>query len=150
MSDKPNLPATKHYVAAEKKERFLQELRDGGMNVTAACKKAGISSTAGIYSERRVDPAFARAWKEIEEALLDHLEELQYKSALERPEDRRWVLARRRPRAWSEKKQTLVNGEVRVGVSVRDMTDEELLAIIAGARTAVDADFTAGESDEAG
>lgn len=150
MSDKPNLPATKHYVAAEKKERFLQELRDGGMNVTAACKKAGISSTAGIYSERRVDPAFAREWKEIEEALLDHLEELQYKSALERPEDRRWVLARRRPRAWSEKRQTEVSGQVRVGVSVREMTDEELLAIIAGARTAVDADFTADDADEAG
>ena len=102
------------------------------------------------HSERRIDPKFAQAWQEIEESLLDTLEELQFKSALERPEDRRWVLARKRPETWSERKQTVVSGHLTVGVNVRDLTDAELEAIIARGRAPVDADYTVDGGSEEG
>ena len=136
----------RNYVAAEKKARFLEALRESGLNVTAACKKAGIASRAGVYTQRAVDLDFAQQWSAIEEELLDTLEELQYKEALVRGEDRRWVLARLRPK-FSERRHTHITGEVAVR-SVRDMSDEELEMILARGRVAVEpADYAMEDRD---
>ena len=136
----------RNYVAAEKKARFLEALRESGLNVTAACKKAGIASRAGVYTQRAVDLDFAQQWSAIEEELLDTLEELQYKEALVRGEDRRWVLARLRPK-FSERRHTHITGEVTVGLDVRSMSDAELEALIARGRVLVEPDYTVEDGD---
>lgn len=144
MSDQMPELYTKQYVSVPKKEAFLVALRETGLNVSAACRKAGIASTAGVYTQRKLDPVFAQQWQEIEEELLDHLEELQFKSALERPEDRRWVLARLRPK-FSEHRHTHITGEVAVR-SMRELSDSELEALIARGR--VEGEYTVEDGDQ--
>ena len=120
-----------NYLAADKRAAFLQALRQCALNITQASREAGLSTTSAIYQQRQIDPEFAAQWQAVEDELLDDLEARQWKDARERPEDRRWVLARRRPNRWAEKRAIAMKGEVRHYLSVQDMTEGELEALLA-------------------
>lgn len=59
---------------AKKGEKFLEQLRETGGNVSRACKAEGIGRTMA-YAWRAADADFARAWDEAVEAGLDDLEQ---------------------------------------------------------------------------
>jgi hypothetical protein len=124
---------SQHAVSQDRREQFLVALKgEQRMNVTAACHAAGLQSVSGVYRERAVNPEFRSAWEEIEQGLLDTLEQHQYADAMERPEDRRWVLQRRRPKRWSEKTTIEVEGSLDVS-NAQTLTDEQLEFIAAKA-----------------
>ncbi len=41
-----------------------------------------------------------------------------------------WVLARRRPERWAQKRQTAIDSVIEHRHEIRDMTDKELMAIV--------------------
>lgn len=112
MADKRDQVArTRNQLSRQKQNRFLAALAERHLNVSAACRLAKISYPS-VYKQRAMDPQFKREWEEIKDEILDDLEEDQYKDAKKNPEDRRWILARQRKDAWSDKSQVSVTGQV--------------------------------------
>jgi|TARA_R100001530_G_C4300507_1_gene150305 DnaJ-domain-containing protein 1 len=111
-------------VSPEKQEAFIVALRKRNLNVTAAAKLARVDK-ASLYKQRKISEEFAQAWADVENELLDDLEERQYEAALEKGEDRRYILSRRRGSRWSEKQAhaSKVTVEHR---HATEMTDQEL------------------------
>jgi len=131
LNDKPI--SHKRGVSVEKEEKFLAALRTTKMNVTQAAKLAGLKSASGLYRHRAQDLEFAERWAEIEDEILDALEEAQYRDAEVKPEDRRYVLSRRRAKRWSEKAALAVAVQSTAGLQkpIEELTDDELLQIAA-------------------
>ena len=138
MSSK-QLTQRRNFLTPDNQTAFLLALADRKLNVTAACRAAGLASTSGVYEQRKIDPEFARRWQEIEEELLDSFEEKQMEAAERGNEDRRWVLSRRRAGRWSERNAHLsVKAEVEHRVSVKELSREDLMRIINGPKTPVE------------
>ena len=110
-------------------EKFLQALEEKRMNVSAACRKAGIA-TSTAYHQRRMDEGFASEWQAIEDNLLDHLEEREWKEAETDGKSRRWIMTRRRSDRWGDHKTTKVEGTVEHVHSVKELDDDQLKAIV--------------------
>lgn len=141
--------AKDHYLSQETRDKVIKHYAKT-LNLAKAAKLCGITRGA-ISSERKINPEFDQMMQEILDAELDTLEEEQHQAAHERSDDRRFVLTRRRPDVWSEKKQTQVSGHISVGHHVRDLTDSELEAIIVRGKlppAPVQANFTVENTDE--
>jgi len=113
-----------------KADRFLVALEECAMNVSAACLQAKVSRSK-VYAQREVDPDFRSDWQEVEDKLLDELEEKQWKDARVNPEDRRWVLARRRKQRWSASTEHTVSGEVSHTHTIEALPTAQLEQILA-------------------
>ena len=118
-----------NWVAPKKRALFLRELAKSNLNVTKAAHAAGLRSTGGLYLDRKANSAFAERWQQIEDELLDELEAHHYRDALERPEDRRWVLSRRR-RGRCDRQQVAVEGGIEHVHSVREIPMAQLEELI--------------------
>jgi hypothetical protein len=132
VNDKPI--SHKRGISVEKEKKFLAALRTTKMNVTQAAKLAGLKGASGLYRHRAQDLEFAERWAEIEDEILDALEEAQYRDAEVKPEDRRYVLSRRRARRWSEKAALAVAVQSVTSLPMKpieELTDDELLQIAA-------------------
>ena len=134
-----------------RQKQFLEALKETKMNVTAAARKSGLTSPVACYMQRKTDPDFAEKWADIETELLDALEEQEFEDAKEISGDRRWVLARRRPERWAQKRQTAIDGVIEHRHEIRDMTDKELMAIVTKGveEGRIDPEWTALIDDEA-
>ena len=119
-----------NWVAPKKRALFLRELAKSNLNVTKAAHAAGLRSTGGLYLDRKANSAFAERWQQIEDELLDELEAHHYRDALERPEDRRWVLSRRRRGRWGDRQQVAVEGDIEHVHSVREIPMAQLEELI--------------------
>ena len=120
----------KRYISKDTELRFLNAFART-MNVSLACKQAGLKSTGNLYDQRKVDPELARKWQEIEDQKLDELEEHIWNDAKDHREDRKWVLSRRRPDKWSEKRTVAGKMEIHKTVDVTLLTTKELQQIAA-------------------
>ena len=115
-------------LSRDRQQKFLQELRRTRLNVSAAAKRSGLSSPGACYMQRKSDPDFAEEWAQVEAELLDELQEKTFEAATRESVDRRWVLSRRRPDRWARK--TAVGESIDHHQDIRDMTDDELVAIV--------------------
>jgi hypothetical protein len=122
--------SVKNYVSPERQQTFLRYLKTHTLNVTAACRSAGLAGTSGVYLQRRSDEDFRRQWEEVEEEVLDELESLQWNAAQESSRDRRWTLNRRRPTRWTERPQ--IASQVVSEPHVIQLSDEDLIRIAEG------------------
>jgi hypothetical protein len=120
----------KNYISPERQQTFLRYLKAHTLNVTAACRSAGLAGTSGVYLQRRSDEAFRRHWEEVEEEVLDELESLQWNAAQGSSRDRRWTLNRRRPTRWTERPQ--IASQVTPRGNVVQLSDEDLIRIAEG------------------
>ncbi len=68
-------------IAGRRTKRFLATLAESG-NVTVAAQAAGVSRS-GVYVQRQLDDAFAKAWEEAEEVAADRLEAEAWRRAVE-------------------------------------------------------------------
>ena len=118
-------------LSPARQKKFLEALKETKMNVTAAARKSGLTSPVACYMQRKADPDFAEQWADIETELIDALEEQEFRDAKRASADRHWVLARRRPERWAQKRQTAIDGVIEHRHEIRDMTDKELMAIVA-------------------
>jgi len=141
----------KRSLSPEREEKFLAALRTTKMNVTAACRVAGMKGTGAVYTHRRQDPEFAEKWLAVEEEILDTLEEAQYRAAEEKAEDRRFVLARRRAKRWSEKAALAVavqSDQATPSQPASEMSDDQLLQIANTGAKAIEGEFSVAEADD--
>jgi hypothetical protein len=120
---------TTNALSRPRQEKFLQALEEKRMNVSAACRKAGIA-TSTAYHQRRMDESFAAEWQVIEDNLLDHLEEHEWKEAETDGKSRRWIMTRLRPDRWGDHKTTKVEGTVKHVHSVKELDDDQLKEIV--------------------
>lgn len=137
-----------HYLSTETQAKVIKHYAKG-FNIAKAAKLSGVTR-ASIDNERKINPEFDGMMKEILDAELDTLEEEQHLAAHERSDDRRFVLTRRRPETWSEKKQTQVSGHISVGHHVRDLSDKELEDIVMRGKLPLAAEFTVTEENSHG
>jgi hypothetical protein len=68
-------------ISGRQKRRFVEALAESG-NVTLAVLAARVSRS-GIYANRHVDNAFARAWEEAEQVAADRLEAEAWRRAVD-------------------------------------------------------------------
>ena len=116
-------------LSRDRQQKFLQELRRTRLNVSAAAKRSGLSSPGACYMQRKSDPDFAQEWAQVENEMLDELQEKTFEAATRDSVDRHWVLSRRRPDRWTQKRKTPIE-DANQHHDIRDMTDEELMAIV--------------------
>ena len=151
----PTPQRTRPHLSQGKCKTFLECLQRVGMNVSKACREAGVGKST-VYLERQRNPDFAAQWQEVEDSLLDELEEHQFRDARVNPEDRRWVLSRRRKARWSERQQVQAAGAgegLLAGgqVDVKELSDAQLQAIVKEhLGTIPDGDYTVETPDDAG
>lgn len=122
-----------YYVHPKKQEAFLVALRKCNLNVTKASKMIGLAGPRNLWKQRKYDPEFAQLWDEVEDEVLDNLEEMEFEDAAIRPEDRRFVLQRRRANRWSEKHMMAVQAQVEVNTPIHELSDAQLQQIAATA-----------------
>ena len=97
-------------LRSKRKEIFLAAYAKT-INIGASAKAAGVSRAA-VWMWRQKDLDFIEKMEEAEACYLDGLEQLVYKMALdgeglsapERLRHAKWVLERRRPNRWSDKR----------------------------------------------
>lgn len=122
-------PDPQNYVSHDRQKTFLRFLRIHLLNVTAACRSAGLAGTAGVYLQRRRDDDFRKQWEQIEEEVLDEAESGQWRAAQEDSVDRRWTLNRRRPGRWRDSRQIASQTAAEPPGDVVQMSDEDLIQI---------------------
>ena len=115
-------------LSRDRQIKFLHELKRTYLNVSAAAKRSGLSSPGACYMQRKSDPDFAQESAQVENEILDELQEKTFKAATRDSVDRHWVLSRRRPDRWARK--TAVSESIDHHQDIRNMTDEELVAIV--------------------
>ena len=120
-------PDPQNYVSHDRQKTFLRFLRIHLLNVTAACRSAGLAGTAGVYLQRRRDDDFRKQWEQIEEEVLDEAESGQWRAAQADSVDRRWTLNRRRPGRWLKTQKVDTHEESQPCAAL--LSDEDLIRI---------------------
>ena len=97
---------------------FLQVFAATG-NVAKAAKAACVRPSAAYYA-RNTCQEFAGAWIQAELDARFHLEGKVYEDAENNPENAKWILSRRFPDVWGEKRTVSVSGSGKDGEIVHE------------------------------